>query len=134
MKLEPDPLDALDTALNDHAGKALDALDKYAKTHPGLDLDDTGLPKVEQQRRSNTTIALLKDMVTHSGVDFERLFLLANINVLNQARHTAEALADLPQDESGKKLAQRLHKQFDDDYSSAVALLDKHYFCSPDSN
>ena len=52
-------------------------------------------------------------------------------NVVNQARHMASAVADLPQDQAGKNLASRLHEQFDSDYAQVNALLDSNYFCSP---
>lgn len=128
LKFESDPVDAIDTQLAEHASAALKQLEQYADSHPGIDLEDTGLPQVEQQRRSNTTKALLKDMATRSGVEFERLFLLALTNVVNQSRHTAAALADMPQDDSGKQLMQRLAERFDADYEQLGKLMISNYF------
>lgn len=132
VKIESDPVDALATELNEHASAALEDLEAYAETHPGINLEETGLPKVEQARRSNTSLALLKELATTSGASFERLFLLANTNVLNQARHIASALAEVPQDEAGKKLAARLHDTFQADYVQVGKLLDAQYFCEPE--
>ena len=131
VKFESDPVDALATELGEHADTAQEDIEQYAQSHPGINLEETGLPKAEQARRSYTTKALLKDVATHSGTEFERLYLLAMTNVVNQARHMASAVADLPQDQAGKNLASRLHEQFDSDYAQVNALLDSNYFCSP---
>lgn len=131
VKIESDPVDALATELGEHADTIQSQIEKYAETHPGLDLEKTGLPEIDKQRRSNTTKALLKDMATHSGAEFERLYLLALTNVTNQSRHIASALADMPQDASGKKLAKGWHQQMQDDYEAIGKLLQARYFCDP---
>lgn len=128
LKLESDAVDALATEIGEHTSTALDEIEAYAQSHPGIDLADAGLPRIDRERRSRTTRALLKEMATTSGVEFERGFLLAMTNLLNQLRHTAAALAEMPQDAAGAQLAQRWRGRFEADYERVRRLLADDYF------
>ncbi|MDN5937090.1 MAG: hypothetical protein L0H83_00340 [Salinisphaera sp.] len=131
VKFESDPVDALATAVNDQVGKAVDRLQAYADSHPGIDLADTGLPLVERQRRDNTVKTVLKELLTRSGGRFELYFLLVMANLLNQIRHIAQALHELDQDQAGKTLTHETHQRFDRQYQKTMALLQASYFCPP---
>ena len=67
VKFESDPLDELLTRVGNDAGTILEELDQYAASHPQIDLEHTGLPEVEQQRRELTTKAISKDLLRRSG-------------------------------------------------------------------
>lgn len=131
-KFESDPVDELATHIGEGTSAALEEIEAYAESHPGIDLEDAGLPPVERERRSSTSKALLKEMATTSGTEFERIFLMALVSLLNQTRHTAAVLAEMPQDEAGKRLARRWHERFEADYRKVRELFVSDYFRSAD--
>lgn len=131
-KLESDPVDELATHIGEGTSAALEEIEAYAESHPGIDLEDAGLPPVERERRSSTSKALLKEMATTSGTEFERIFLMSLVSLLNQTRHTAAVLAEMPQDEAGKRLARRWHERFEADYRKVRELFVSDYFRSPE--
>lgn len=127
VKFESDPLDELLTRVGNDAGTILEELDQYAASHPQIDLEHTGLPEVEQQRRELTTKAISKDLLRRSGSSFEVLYLIAMADVLNQSRHILAALETRAADPAGQELAGRQRQRLEADYQDVSQLLQTYF-------
>lgn len=128
VKLESDALDELATRLGEHAAEARADIASYAESHPAIALDATGLPEADVARRTRTRNALLAELALSSGSEFERLYLLALMNIANQSRHTAAAVADMAPDDAGAELAGTIAARFDADYRAVRELLAREHF------
>lgn len=129
VKLESDALDELATRLGEHAAEARADIASYAESHPAIALDATGLPEADVARRTRTRNALLAELaLSSSSSEFERLYLLALMNIANQSRHTAAAVADMAPDDAGAELAGTIAERFDADYRAVRELLAREHF------
>lgn len=133
VKLESDALDELATRLGEHAADARADIASYAESHPAIALDATGLPDADVARRTRTRNALLAELALSGGTEFERLYLLALMNIADQSRHTAAAVADMAPDDAGAELAGTIAERFDADYRAVRELLAREHFRTEDS-
>jgi hypothetical protein len=75
-------------AATSEAGSAL--LEDFAKHDPSLKLDDLGLPPGETATRDAIALTEKKELLGHTGNEFELTLLLAQAEALSYASHLAK--------------------------------------------
>lgn len=134
VKVESDKFEAVIEAISDYAGDLSDQLEKLAQDYPSLNLEDTGLPKVELKKRRAVVKDRLEDMapiVGKTGVDFERTMLVSVLGPVNSMRFLAEVLHEEEKDAHRKAFLAKTKDRLDGLFHRVMTLLERDYFCAP---
>lgn len=133
IKLESDAVDRFITGLSEDMAQMATATKQATRSAPWIDLDATGLPRIEQMKRSKSQLdrALgLAPVFGRTGADFERTLLLTLSGGLNQSRYLTRVLLELETDDSRKAFLEQARDTFDRLYDADVDLLNSRYFCN----
>lgn len=133
VKLESDAVDRFITDLSEDMATMAMATKAATRSAEWINLDDTGLPRIEQMKRSKSQFdrALgLAPAFGRTGADFERTLLLTLSGGLNQSRYLVRVLLELDTDEERKAFLKQARDTFDRLYDADVDLLNSRYFCT----
>ena len=117
--------------LGDYGDTIQDKLDSLTHRYPSLSVKDTGLPKIETEKRDAVSSYYLHHMlplVGRSGHEFDRTLLQTQREELNQARFYARVLIKHERDENRKRLLTGIQKKLDGFYDRVTSLLEKNYY------
>jgi hypothetical protein len=132
LKFESDDTQRVLTDLARYASRLKGELEKVAKDHPSLSLDDDGLPQIERRKRAlqqRDRVKTLAPVTGAVGSDFERTLLLTQSGAINQLRFLASALAEAEKGSPRHAWILGVEREFDRHYVAVVRLLDRRFFC-----
>lgn len=135
LKAEPETVTDLLEALATTMGELVASLEGYQDTPPAIRLDDTGLPRLEVEKRQSVYLARGLELGTpifgRTGTDFERTLLLSLSAAINQQVHLLKVMQDDEPAEPRKAWLRDAHAQLKALYERFVERLDADYFCAP---
>ena len=134
IKIESDSVDEIVTDISTYSSDVQGQLEDLAEEYPDvviLDLDL--LPPMEVLTRESVAGERIPQLLSESGMAFERLLLLSQSGALNQTRHLAEVMVDTETDPKRKMYWQEVQKRLDNLYNRTVDLLNKDYFIQNDA-
>jgi hypothetical protein len=94
LKHEDTGLKALINKVAASAGAGATQLEEFAKRDPSLALDDLDLPPGEKKTRASISSKEEKDLLRHSGDEFELILVVTQIEALNYASHLARVASE----------------------------------------
>jgi len=106
IKKEHSDLKNLIKKISSTSGDGAKLLKKFAKEDPSIRLDDIDLPPGETATRDSIAATKKKELLSHSGDEFELALLLTQTEALSYAWHLAKVAGENePQPERARALA-----------------------------
>lgn len=99
------------------------AIEDIARSEAFMSLEDTGLPKVEEQTRKKIAFATAGSLLLSSGSDFELKLLLTQSEATKYAHFLALTVAASEEDPKHKQTLDKIAEQFKTLNQRVVAML-----------
>ena len=131
FKTETPAVDEIFTGLSKYAAHVKEEMERLARDYPALKIDLEPLPEMEYRKRRAIAIDRAKEyapVVGKSGVEFERMALLALHGGLDHERHMCKVLAEEEPEPGLKKFLLDTEQHFDAWYERIDEVLDRDYF------
>lgn len=132
IRFETDQVEAFGKKLSKNAKDLKADLEYLAEKTPWLDLENTGMPEIENMKIAAVQKDRLKSLlpiIGRSQPNFERTLLLSNSGALNQMQHLTSVMLGIEHDKKRRAFLQKAYSVFSDLYEDDIELLNSAYFC-----
>lgn len=123
IKRIDEPSANLIKAISERCGQAKDKLDELQERYPGIDMEMTHLPVIEQKARDSIASAATKQLLFSAGELFRARLLLTQAEAMKYGAHLAKALHDQEINEERKPFLDELSKDLTDFHDQVVELV-----------
>lgn len=123
VKSASDPVKQVVTDIADASKNAVTDLEHIARQEAFMSLEDTGLPKVEQQTRKKIAFSTAGSLLLSGGENFEKQLLMTQAQATQYAQYLATTVAQAEENQDHRKKLTAIAEQFKKLNERVVAML-----------